>query len=414
MSAGSLCPYCNEGYLSWDDADQLVCDKCSRIASSSRIVNESEFYKHGNGTSMKKGTFFERTFIKQERIPSETLSMGFEIINSQATKLNINEGAMSYARKLFHQAVLQKFTRGRTISIVAAAALYVAIRSKKFPDGTLIENLLESTNGFSFHDISKTAECLAQKFSLKIEVFDYNLYLEKFIEQLLDDSHNKGELLDIAKKCLKKLEECYIQTGRKPSSVVTAAILLAVKILGIPLSEEKIVRIGEVCASTINKRLREISTTELGKVSLDDLRGNSSGFEQSFNDLPPSMKKKVRAKIESHQKELDISKVEEEEEDQYDDFDIDSESFDMKEYILSPEDSISKKAIYYAMYSSKINEPKKVPKPRKPRKNRGEIKPFLLDDEDADQEQKIRIVKRGAGGSDISDDDDGGGDFDDY
>jgi transcription factor IIIB 90 kDa subunit len=53
----------------------------------------------------------------------------------------------------------------------------------------------------------------------------------------------------------------WIQTGRKPSGLSAAALLISARIHGFKRTQEEIIKVVRICGKTLEKRMKEFSQT---------------------------------------------------------------------------------------------------------------------------------------------------------
>jgi len=364
--SSNKCPLCDSLDTSTKDREgRKVCKVCGYIYQESSLVNEVAFTPNtGNGASVK-GVFVPSASSGSGSayLSTQTLNEGINKITSICDSLpRIPEETISFARRAYQIAVRARFTRGRTIEIVSAAAVYVAIRRQK-DTGYLLDDIAQHVT-CGIYELAATALRLAEALQQPLPVIDPTLYLRRFTEAL-NFGRQAPLVHETAIKLIRRLDRDWIQTGRKPSGLCASAIMIAARVHNIQISMDKVLEISRVCASTINKRLKEIAQTELANSSIDELRLNPSKIETDSHELPPSVKSKISNDLDEIIQSFEPSKSGL----LKDTFD-DEELKDTDSMILSNEEKDKKGALFYGMYKNKINEPPKKPKQKRPRKEK--------------------------------------------
>ncbi len=101
------------------------------------------------------------------------------------------------------------------------------------------------------------------------------------------------------------MDRDWMTTGRRPSGLCGAAIIIASRIHGFKRSTKQITDVVHVCDDTIKKRLDEFSRTGTAKMTPDDLDLSEKTREAKFYNDPPAfsrnrLKEKELEKIKKH------------------------------------------------------------------------------------------------------------------
>jgi transcription factor IIIB subunit 2 len=345
-----------------------VCSACGAIISESILVNEVDFTEMANGTSSRNGQFVVAPSHKQNYSTSTHSSIAgshqIQSICDQLPRLENFQEVCELAQRLFKTALQNRFIRGRTIEIVAAACVYLAIRKKKIT-GYLLVDVADHIDCGIF-ELAATALRLCAAMKDYLPVIDPTLYVDRFTDEL-KFGRLAPDIKQSAIQIIRRLDRDWIQTGRKPAGVCGAAIILAAKIHHIDVTGETIRKCARVCMATINKRLREIGRTQLARASISEMRANQDVFREESRELPPAML--VRKKLAEVAAEIEAQETEESDSDgQLDDDFSDDDLADVDALVLSEEEMEKRSALFYTMYKSKLNQPPKEPKPKKPSK----------------------------------------------
>lgn len=91
----------------------------------------------------------------------------------------------------------------------------------------------------------------------------------------------------------------WIHTGRRPSGICGACLLIAARMHGFKRTQNDIIRIVKICDVTLRKRLNEFMETPSAELSIDQFRVTELSEEVN----PPSFKRMQRKNLvpsESH------------------------------------------------------------------------------------------------------------------
>jgi transcription factor IIIB subunit 2 len=365
MSRRSHCEQCGaDGTIIEDPVSgSRVCRACGAIVSESILINEVAFTELGNGTSSRNGQFVVAPSHKQNYSTSTHSSIeGSHQIQSlcdQLPRLEAHRDVCPLAQRIFKRALHERFIRGRTIEIVAAACVYVAIRQKKVT-GYLLVDVADHVD-CGVYELAAAALRLSHKCDEVMPVIDPTLYLDRFADEL-KFGHLAPEIRHTAIQIIKRLDRDWIQTGRKPAGVCGAALILAARIHHVEVSTDTMRKCARVCLATINKRLREISRTQLARASISEMRENQDMFAEESRELPPAML--VKARLDEVAAELGGEAAADDEEPLKDSF-SDDDLADVDALVLAEDEMEKRSALFYTMYKSKLNQPPKEPKQKK-------------------------------------------------
>lgn len=373
MSRRSPCKACGAIGTVVEDASNgyRVCSNCGTIVGEAVLINEVEFTEMQNGNSARNGQFVVAPSQKQNYATSTQSSiegkMRIQAICDQLSRLDNQPDVCELAERIFKKALHERFIRGRTIEIVAAACVYVAIRQKK-STGYLLCDVADHIDCGIF-ELAATALRLATCVNEVMPVIDPTLYVDRFTDEL-KFGRQAPEIKETAIKIIRRMDRDWIQTGRKPAGVCGAAIMLAARIQGVDVTKDMIMKCARVCSSTINKRLREISQTALAEASINELRENEDIISREARELPPAMSIRKRLQEVAAAVETPVK-----DETPLNDNFSDDELADVDGMILGEEEMEKRSALFYTMYKSKLNEPPKEPKVKKAKKKRSDDDP---------------------------------------
>lgn len=354
----------------------LICTSCGSVIQDSILINEVDFTELSNGNSSRNGQFIVTPSQKSSYQTATQSSVEgkarIQTICESLSRLENQPDVCELAERIFKKALHERFIRGRTIEIVAAACVYVAIRQKK-STGYLLVDVADNVECGIF-ELAATALRLSTCVSEIMPAIDPTLFIDRFTDEL-KFGRLAPEIKETAIQIIRRFDRDWIQTGRKPSGICGAAIMLAARIHGVDVSKDTILKCARVCHATINKRLNEIAKTELAKSSISEIRENQDIIKEEVNELPPSMKVKkqledIANEIIKKDKEAGISVST-----QIADLDDNFSDDDLKEVddmVLDEEEAEKRSALFYTMYKSKLNQLPKFEQPSKRKKKETE------------------------------------------
>lgn len=377
----SKCNTCGSiGTIIEDNASGfLTCTNCGSIQGLT-LSNEAAFTELSNGNSSKNGQFVASHSQKSNNLTTTASAIEgksrIRAICESLPRLENQPEVCEQAERIFKRALHERFIRGRTVEIVSAACVYIAIRQKKTTGYLLVDVADHVTCGF--FELAATALQLSKRVNENIPLIDPTLYVDRFTEEL-KFGQKSSEIKDSAVQLIRRMDRDWIQSGRKPSGVCGAAIMLAAAKYNITVSEEQILKCARVCIATINKRLKEIANTEFAKLSLKEIKDNPDLVENESNEVPPSMK--IQKQLESIANEVSANDKKQSDSNVKMSRPVDlDETFDGEDLkdvdnlVLNEEEAETRSALFYALYKSKLDQMPKIQIPPKTKKKANDNK----------------------------------------
>jgi transcription factor IIIB subunit 2 len=290
-----------------------VCTRCGEVLEEGRVVTELSFSQSGDGRASVSGqrvagyslsgTGSDRlgAFWNASGMPisggaalSTTLHRGGQKVDFIAQRLGLRNHIVDEGKRMFQLAAQRNFTTGRKTSHVAAACLYIVCRRDREPYLLLdFADVLHTSVRELGQIYMKLVRLLNLDKVLDIPVVDPSLFMERFSQRL--DLGQKGSQLvsHTAARLIQAMSRHWICTGRRPTGLCGAALLISCKYHGFDRSPSllaEIVRIGEV---TIRKRLYELQTTPTAALTVDQFEAIGDGEPEEsvlgYQSLPPCL-----------------------------------------------------------------------------------------------------------------------------
>lgn len=291
------CPQCGGTDIDFDAArGDAVCIQCGAVLEENTIVNEVTFAQDSGGASSVVGQFVSATpglrsaglgFAKESR--EVAFSNGQRHISQLAASLRLADHHQEAAQRLFMLAVQHNFIQGRKTTHVIAACLYTVCRREK------TSHLLIDYSDVLQTNVYMLGACFlkfTRMLSLSLPVIDPSLYIHRFASKL--EFGDRTHLVSMsALRLVQRMKRDWIQTGRRPSGICGAALLIAARLHGFRRTQQEVVRVVRICDVTLRKRLLEFSDTSLGKLTARQLEtADLESFGQPAD--PPSFAKSRR------------------------------------------------------------------------------------------------------------------------
>ncbi|XP_061037366.1 transcription factor IIIB 90 kDa subunit isoform X1 [Eubalaena glacialis] len=277
---GRVCRGCGGTDIELDAArGDAVCTGCGSVLEDNIIVSEVQFVENSGGGSSAVGQFvsldgagktptlgggFHANLGKESR--AQTLQNGRRQIHHLGNQLQLNQHCLDTAFNFFKMAVSKHLTRGRKMAHVIAACLYLVCRTEGTPHMLLdLSDLLQ----VNVYVLGKTFLLLARELCINAPAIDPCLYIPRFAH-LLEFGDKNHEVSMTALRLLQRMKRDWMHTGRRPSGLCGAALLVAARMHDFRRTVKEVISVVKVCESTLRKRLTEFEDTPTSQLTVDE------------------------------------------------------------------------------------------------------------------------------------------------
>ncbi|XP_053330672.1 transcription factor IIIB 90 kDa subunit [Spea bombifrons] len=278
--SGRVCKNCGCADIDVDAArGDAVCTGCGSVLEDNIIVSEVQFVESGGGGSSAVGQFvssectgksltiaggFHTNVGKESR--AQTLQNGKKHIHNLGVQLQLNKHCLDTAFNFFKMAVSKHLTRGRKMTHVIAACLYLVCRTEGTPHMLLdLSDLLQ----VNVYVLGKTFLLLARELCINAPAIDPCLYIPRFAH-MLEFGDKNHEVSMTALRLVQRMKRDWMHTGRRPSGLCGAALLVASRMHDFRRTIKEVIRVVKVCESTLRKRLTEFEDTPTSQLTIDE------------------------------------------------------------------------------------------------------------------------------------------------
>lgn len=309
--SGKKCKHCGSSEIEVDPArGDAVCTNCGTVLEDNIIVAEVEFQENAHGGASAIGQFvsadskggatgFGRAFnagIGQES-REITLRKAREGITALCQQLRLNQQCIDIACNFYKMALSRHLTIGRPSSHTQAACVYMTCRT----EGTA-HLLIDVSDAVPIccYQVGRTYFKLSRALCINIPPTDPCLYILRFSSQLqfADKQH---EVSMTALRLVQRMKRDSIHSGRRPSGICGAALLIAGRLHEFNRTPADVVRIVKVHESTLRKRLLEFGDTPSSALTLEEFMTVDLEEEQD----PPAFRAARKRDKERLQKLMD-------------------------------------------------------------------------------------------------------------
>lgn len=296
------CTRCNSTNIIKDATrGDTVCGSCGQVLEESEVVFDVAFedtkvvgtfvnenYAGGSFGKSKGSMMLDSSVIR--------LNKAYKLISHIASRLQINSYLVDMAKRIYKLASSKKFVQGRKTKNVIAAILYAVCRLEKTRHMLLDFSDVLQTN---FYVLGAIYLKLIRNLQIKVPIVDPTLFIHRYCAKLEFNEKAKG-VANVALKLIQAMNRDWIITGRRPSGLCGAAILISARYNGFKRSIKQIADAVNVCEETIRVRLDEFSKTSTARMTRAEFDVMSISTEDKGMD-PPSFTKSI---IEKSQEEL--------------------------------------------------------------------------------------------------------------
>ncbi|XP_063707527.1 transcription factor IIIB 90 kDa subunit [Culicoides brevitarsis] len=288
------CKNCGSSEIEVDSArGDAVCTNCGSVLEDNIIVSEVQFEEaHGasnavgqfvssdsKGGATGYGKFHVGTGTESREVTLRKAKAG---ITHLCHQLALNNHCIETACNFFKMALMRQLTRGRKNTHIYAACVYITCRT----EGTshlLID--ISDVLQICCYELGRTYLKLSQALCINIPSIDPCIYIMRFANKLElgDKTH---EVSMTAQRLVTRMKKDSIHSGRRPSGLCGASLLLAARMHDFNRTPNDIVRIVKIHESTLRKRLLEFGETPSSALTLDEFMSVDLEAEQD----PPAFK----------------------------------------------------------------------------------------------------------------------------
>ncbi|KAM9777957.1 LOW QUALITY PROTEIN: transcription factor IIIB 90 kDa subunit-like [Neosynchiropus ocellatus] len=273
------CKNCGSCDIDVDQArGDAVCMGCGSVLEDNIIVSEVEFVETGGGGSSAVGQFVSSDGAKNPTFGdgyhtgvgsssrSQTLQRAKQHISTLGHQLQMNQHCIDTAFNFYKMALSKHLTRGRKAQHVIAACLYLVCRTEGTPHMLLDLSDVVQVNVYV---LGRTFLALSRELCINAPAIDPCLYIPRFAH-LLEFGEKNHEVSMTALRLVQRMKRDWMHTGRRPSGLCGAALLVAARMHDFCRTIKEIVDVVKVCEGTLRKRLNEFENTPTSMLTIEE------------------------------------------------------------------------------------------------------------------------------------------------
>ncbi|CAK9798312.1 Transcription factor IIIB 90 kDa subunit [Anthophora plagiata] len=304
--SGSKCRNCGSTNIETDPArGDAVCTECGFVLEDQLIVSETAFKETPSGNMMVLGQFvasdstggatgFGATYhVNGKESRGITLQNARKGITHLCMQLRLNQHCIDTSMNFYKMALNRQLTRGRKQAHNHAACVYITCRTEGTAHMLIdISDVLQ----ICVHELGRTYLRFTQALCINIPSVDPCLYIMRFANKL-EFGEKTHEVSMTALRVVQRMKRDSIHSGRRPSGLCGAALLMAARLHEFNRSPADIIKVVKVHESTLRKRLIEFGDTPSSALTLEEFMTVDLEEEQD----PPAFKtarKKDRERLQ--------------------------------------------------------------------------------------------------------------------
>ncbi|KAL7060989.1 hypothetical protein AAHC03_09301 [Spirometra sp. Aus1] len=297
------CSQCGGTKFDEDPArGDMICLDCGAVLSENAVSASVEFVETAGGTATAIGRFVsdesQMPGYRESRYVTEQRAR--RRIETICGQLRLGPDVAVSAFRYYQSALFRGLTRGRSAMQLSAACIYVAARQLRV---NLMLLDLSDAVAINVYQVGRTYVDLKRKLNLSLPEIDPCLFVERFASQL-DFENKTAAVATTAMRLLQRMKKDWISTGRRPSGLAAAALLVAARVHEFNRTEEDVAKVARISQATAKKRLVEFSRTPSSALSIDAFFSVDYDEEQD----PPAFGRQSQPK-RTVIDELDMSQV---------------------------------------------------------------------------------------------------------
>ncbi|KAK1928392.1 Transcription factor IIIB subunit [Phytophthora citrophthora] len=276
----SICPTCSCTEIDVVDVSgEAVCVSCGTILEENNIVSSIEFQESGGGAHSVVGQFVSATASKAYgnigtsgrnygiESRANTLANGKKKIRQIAGMLRLGDHYVDSAFRLFALALQRNFTHGRKTQTVIAACLYIVCRRERSPH--LLIDFSDKLQ-INVYVLGGVFLKFCKLLQIHLPLIDPSLYIHRFASQL-NFAGKTHSIATTALRLVATMKRDWIETGRRPSGICGAALLIAARSQSVMCSLHDVMDVVNIGERTLKQRLYEFSLTPTAQLTYDQV-----------------------------------------------------------------------------------------------------------------------------------------------
>lgn len=222
----------------------------------STIIGTKNKDATGNSLTYDMKNTFERLRMWDSRSKSSSversLKTAFVLLNTVKEKLAIPDTVIEKTAYLYRKALAKKMTRGRNISALVSAALYVSCKESGVP--RTLNDIANAAN-VKVNDVSKHLRILVEKLDLRLASYDSADFVSRIASSVGIGEKTQRDALSILASAKKK----GLVEGKNPIAMAATSLYLSSIMNKESKTQREIARASGISEVTIRSRTKFLS-----------------------------------------------------------------------------------------------------------------------------------------------------------
>lgn len=185
----------------------------------------------------------------KSRSVERSLRSAFILLNTIKEKLAVPDTVVEKTAYLYRKALAKKLTRGRNISALVSAALYVSCKEANIP--RTLNDIANAAN-VKVNDVSKHLRLLVESLDLRLPSYDSSDFVSRIASSVgIGERTQRGALVILTRAKEKGLVE-----GKNPIAMAATSLYLASVMNKENKTQREIARASGISEVTIRSRTR--------------------------------------------------------------------------------------------------------------------------------------------------------------
>ncbi|KYM97990.1 PREDICTED: transcription factor IIIB 90 kDa subunit [Cyphomyrmex costatus] len=305
-----------------------ICVECGFVLEDSVIISQTTYEESSSGKVTVPGHFVANDstgsatnfgapyYVNGKESRGITLQNARKGITHLCLQLGLNQNCIDTSVNFYKMALNYHLTRGRKQAHNQAACVYITCRVER-TEHMLID--ISDVLHICVHELGRTYLRFTTALRINIPAMDPCLYIMRFAHKL--EFGDKTHAVSMtALRVVQRMKRDSIHSGRRPSGLCGAALLIAARLHEFSRSTVDIIKIVKVHESTLRKRLLEFGDTPSSALTLEEFMTVDLEEEQD----PPAFKaarKKDRERLQKLENiDVEISELQAEIDRQLEDY----------------------------------------------------------------------------------------------
>lgn len=121
------------------------------------------------------------------------------------------------------------------------------------------------------YELGRTLTMLTRQLMINLPTTDPCLYVLRFAA-MLEFEDKQQQVVTLATRIVQRMKQDWISTGRRPTGLCGAALLLAARAYGFQRTISDVVKIVHISDTVVRKRLDEFAATPSGGLTIEDFQ----------------------------------------------------------------------------------------------------------------------------------------------